>query len=43
MTNVEIDTDVPPVSPVHRELNLTAGCWLKLCMYLTNIICLYNY
>ena len=25
------------------ELTLSAGCWIKFCMWLTNVKCLYNY
>jgi len=38
---VKIHTDDPPKFRLHMELTLTEGCWIKLCTWLTEVLCLY--
>jgi hypothetical protein len=40
---VEIDIDDHKNFPFHVQLTMTAGCWIKFCMYLMKVICLHNY
>jgi len=40
---VEIQIDDSQSFPLHVELALTAGCWIRFCTYMTTFICPYNY